>query len=77
MNNTTRIIIAGIFGYTAYRISKELSSAFIAVKAINCGIMLEATGNEKRKIIDIFKKLFNIHSPSAMYHEILYRKESH
>lgn len=31
----------------------------------------------KRKIIDIFKKLFNIHSPSAMYHEILYRKESH
>lgn len=24
----------------------------------------------KRKIIDIFKKLFNIHSPSAMYHEI-------
>lgn len=45
MNNTTRIIIAGIFGYTAYRISKELS---IAVKAINCGIMLEATGNEKK-----------------------------
>lgn len=40
MNNTTRIIIAGI--------SKELSSAFIAVKAINCGIMLEATGNEKK-----------------------------
>ena len=39
MNNTTRIIIAGIFGYTAYRISKELSS--------------------------------------AMYHENLYRKESH
>lgn len=38
MNNTTRIIIAGIFGY----------SAFIAVKAINCGIMLEATGNEKK-----------------------------
>lgn len=76
MNNTTRIIIAGIFGYTAYRISKELSSAFIAVKAINCGIMLEAT-KMKRKIIDIFKKLFNIHSPSAMYHENLYRKESH
>ena len=48
MNNTTRIIIAGIFGYTAYRISKELSSAFIAVKAINCGMMLETTGNEKR-----------------------------
>jgi hypothetical protein len=48
MNNTTRIIIAGNFGYTAYRISKELSSAFIAVKAINCGIMLEATGNEKK-----------------------------
>ena len=47
MNNPTRIIIAGIFGYTAYRISKELSSAFIAVKAINCG-MLEATGNEKK-----------------------------
>lgn len=38
MNNTTRIIIAGIFGYTAYQISKELS----------CGIMLEATGNEKK-----------------------------
>lgn len=35
MNDTTRIIIAGIFGYTA-------------VKAINCGIMLEATGNEKK-----------------------------
>lgn len=35
MNNTTRIIIAGIFGY-------------IAVKAINCGMMLETTGNEKR-----------------------------
>ena len=49
MNNPTRIIIAGIFGYTAYRISKELSSAFVvAVKAINCGMMLEATGNEKR-----------------------------
>ena len=48
MNNTTRIIIAGIFGYTAYRISKELSSAFIAVKAINCGIMSEATKNEKK-----------------------------
>lgn len=48
MNNPTRIIIAGIFGYTAYRISKELSSAFIAVKAINCGMMLEATGNEKK-----------------------------
>lgn len=31
----------------------------------------------KRKIIDIFKKLFNIHSPSAMYHENLYRRESH
>lgn len=71
MNNTTRIIIAGIFGYTAYRISKELSSAFIAVKL--CWRRLEM----KRKIIDIFKKLFNIHSPSAMYHEILYRKESH
>lgn len=42
MNNTTRIIIEGIFGYTAYRISKELS------KAINCGIMLEATKNEKK-----------------------------
>lgn len=38
MNNTTRIIIEGIFGCTA----------FIAVKAINCGIMLEATGNEKK-----------------------------
>lgn len=38
MNNTTRIIIAGIFGY----------SAFIAVKAINCGMMLEANKNEKR-----------------------------
>nr|DAL24720.1 MAG TPA_asm: hypothetical protein [Bacteriophage sp.] len=25
MNNTTRIIIAGIFGYTAYRISAVLS----------------------------------------------------
>lgn len=49
MNNTTRIIIAGIFGYTAYRISKELSSAFIiAVKAINCGMILEANKNEKR-----------------------------
>lgn len=48
MNNTTRIIIAGIFGYTAYRISKELSSAFIAVKAINCGMLLEANKNEKR-----------------------------
>lgn len=48
MNNPTRIIIAGIFGYTAYRISKELSSAFVAVKAINCGMMLEATGNEKK-----------------------------
>lgn len=35
MNNTTRIIIAGIFGYTA-------------VKAINCGMMLEANKNEKR-----------------------------
>lgn len=23
------------------------------------------------------EKLFNIHSPSAMYHENLYRKESH
>lgn len=34
MNNTTRIIIAGIFGYTAYRISKELSSAFIAVRLL-------------------------------------------
>ena len=30
----------------------------------------------KRKIIDIFKKLFNIHSPSAMYHKNPYRKES-
>lgn len=48
MNNTTQIIIAGIFGYTAYRISKELSSAFIAVKAINCGMILEANKNEKR-----------------------------
>lgn len=48
MNNTTRIIIAGIFGYTAYRISKKLSSFFIAIKAINCEIMLEATGNEKK-----------------------------
>lgn len=48
MNNTTRIIIAGIFGYTAYRISKELSSAFIAVKAINCGMMLEANKKMKR-----------------------------
>ena len=48
MNNTTRIIIAGIFGYTAYRISKELSSAFIAVKAINCGMMLEGNKIEKK-----------------------------
>lgn len=48
MNNTTRIIVAGIFGYTAYRISKELSSAFIAVKAINCGIMLETIKDEKK-----------------------------
>lgn len=31
----------------------------------------------KRKIIDILKKLFNTHSPSAMYHEIMYRKESY
>lgn len=31
----------------------------------------------KRKIINIFKKLLNIHSPSAMYHEHPYRKESH
>ena len=35
MNNTTRIIIAGIFESTA-------------VKALNCGMMLEATGNEKK-----------------------------
>lgn len=48
MNNTTRIIIAGIMGYTAYRISKEFSSAFIAVKAINCRVMLEATKDEKK-----------------------------
>lgn len=48
MNNTTRIIIAGIFGYTAYRISKELSNESTAVKAINCGMMLEANKNEKR-----------------------------
>lgn len=46
MGHTNRFAI--IFGYTAYRISKELSSAFVAVKAINCGMMLEATGNEKR-----------------------------
>lgn len=31
----------------------------------------------KRKLIDIFKKLFNIHSPSAMCHKNPYRKESH
>ena len=31
----------------------------------------------KRKIVDIFKKLFGIHSPSAMYYENPYRKESH
>lgn len=48
MSDGAKIVIAGIFGYTAYRISKEFSSAFIAVKAINCGIMLEATKDEKK-----------------------------
>lgn len=28
----------------------------------------------KRKIIDIFKKLFNTHSPSTMYYENPYEK---
>ena len=48
MNNTTKIIIAGIVGYTAYRIAKEFSNAFIAVKAISCGTMLEANKIEKK-----------------------------
>lgn len=48
MNNTTKIIIAGIMGYTAYRISKEFAEAFIAVKAINCGMMLEVNKIEKK-----------------------------
>lgn len=48
MSDGAKIVIAGIMGYTAYRISKEFSSAFIAVKAINCGIMLEATKDEKK-----------------------------
>ena len=48
MSDGAKIVIAGIMGYTAYRISKEFSSAFIAVKAINCGTMLEANKNEKR-----------------------------
>lgn len=50
MNNTTKIIIAGIMGYTAYRISKEFAEAFIAVKAINCGMMLEANKIEKESL---------------------------
>lgn len=48
MNNPTRIIIAGIMGYTAYRITKEFADTLIAIKAINCGMMLEANKNEKR-----------------------------
>ena len=48
MNNITKIIIAGITGYTAYRIAKEFSNAFIAVKAINCGVMLEGNKIEKK-----------------------------
>ena len=28
----------------------------------------------KRKIIDVFKKLFNVHSPSDMYYENPYEK---
>ena len=48
MNNITKIIIAGITGYTGYRIAKEFSNAFIAVKAINCGMMLEGNKIEKK-----------------------------
>lgn len=48
MNNTTKIIIVGIMGYIAYRIAKEFADTLIAIKAINCGMMLEATKNEKR-----------------------------
>lgn len=73
MNNTTKIIIAGIMGYTAYRISKEFSNAFIAVKAINCGMMLEGI-KLKRKLVDIFKKLFERHSLHEMFYKNPYEK---
>jgi hypothetical protein len=48
MSDGAKIIIAGIMGYTAYRIAKEFADTLIAIKAINCGMMLEANKNEKR-----------------------------